>query len=106
MTLVLAVLVVVVGRAAWGVFHKDRNSQNALDKTRAEASKLEQRKSFLEDDIDRLNTVEGVEEEIRETFGYGKEGEQLLVVVPNMAASTTDDLNHGGLWNWLRALFR
>ena len=81
---VLIVLGILVLVFAWGV--KDFTEKMLTTRTNKETARqklreLTEKKEMLSLDIAKLNTESGIEENIREKFGLGKDGEGLIVVV-------------------------
>jgi cell division protein FtsB len=86
--LTLAVLVILIGflgNALWGVYKKQSLTRDNLDKTAATFDSLQAREKMLSSEIDRLKTVKGTEQEIREKYGLIKPGEEVIVVVDDGA---------------------
>ena len=78
--IVLAVLVVITLRGAWGMYQKNQEAAIKRDKATTELVALEIREKQLNEDIARLSTVRGQEEEIRNRFMVAKEGEKVIIV--------------------------
>jgi len=95
----------VVGRATWSVYQKERVTRHKLGSSQEEYSELTQRQEFLESEIERLGTPEGVEEEIRERFGFAKEGERVIVLVESDQSGASAGGSGSGFWSWLKGLF-
>jgi competence protein ComGC len=67
---------------------------------------LELQKSNLESNIQKLSTEEGVEQNIRERFGLGKDGEAMIVIVEDESKNTDNNDNEKkGFWSFLKKLF-
>ena len=79
---VVFILVAVVGRSAWGVYQKEQESARNLLFVRSELKTLEERKAFLQEEVERLKTDQGIENEIRHKFQVAKDGESIVVIVP------------------------
>ncbi|MDO8564810.1 MAG: septum formation initiator family protein [bacterium] len=75
------ILVVLAGRATWGMYEKERESRRQFDRAQEELAALEAREKELTGRITRLDTPEGVEAEIREQFPVTKPGERMVVIV-------------------------
>lgn len=69
-------------------------------------AELEQNKERLNSDIDRLKTDEGKEENIREKFGFVKEGEGVIVIVEDKNPPIAEEDSKGGFFNFLKNLFK
>ena len=107
---VLIFLGVVILVFAWSVFgfmskmiETSRNRKIVEDKIKL----LEEQKTKLSSDIDKLNTSDGLEASIRDKFGLAKEGEGLVVVVDdkNQTASAVSS-ESGGFWSFFKNLFK
>src|SRR3989338_1098308 len=79
--LLLFILLILVGKATWGLYVKERESRKSLDRVESELLSLQEREKRLQDDIARLKTTEGIEAAIREQFQVAKPGERMVVLV-------------------------
>jgi len=79
--ILMAVLIVFMAKATWSVYAKERDSRGNLLKATENLASLEAREDNLFGQIDRLQTPEGVEAEIRGQFQVAKPGERMVVVV-------------------------
>jgi cell division protein FtsB len=107
MRLVLAVLVIFVARGAWNVYGKQSHSRESYERVVAEYEKLKERHTALVRDIEKLDTEQGKEEEIRKKFRLVKEGENIAIIVDesNKApkeATTTEK----GFWTSFKKLWQ
>lgn len=102
----LAFVVLMLARGVWGIYQKERDTAAKLDQAVREEGELEARKTFLEREVIRLRTREGVEEEVRENFGLGKEGERVIIVVPHDDGIVAGVRTDSGIWEWLKRLFK
>ncbi len=66
---------------AWDVYKKSSFASDNKKIAEDDLIALEERESNLVRKIDRLKTDMGVEEEIREKFGFVREGEEVVVIV-------------------------
>lgn len=81
---VLSILTVLLLVFTYNVFvfgGKMQNTRNNRKLAEDKFVQLELQKEKLSNDIAKLNTEEGVEENIREKFGLVKEGEGMIVIV-------------------------
>lgn len=85
MVFILLLAVLWVGKAAWGVYLKERDSRQKLGHTMEELAALKTRQVSLQEKIDRFKTEQGVEAEIREQFPVAKPGERMVVIVEDQA---------------------
>lgn len=77
----LFLLLVLVSKATWGLYDKERESRKNLDRVEADLLALTVREEQLTKDIARLRTPEGIESEIREQFQVAKPGESMVILV-------------------------
>lgn len=77
----LALIVLFAASAVWGVYQKYRESRLNRIHAEEELTHLKERQQNIKEDIRRLGTEKGVEQEIREKFGLSKEGEKVIVIV-------------------------
>ena len=112
--LLLLVAIFFLGRASYGMYEKSRIAADQRMANLKELSDLEARKASLEEQVAKLSTPRGVEEELRNRYQVGKEGEQAVMVVDDkgnaelvsatstaVKSSTATVGFFGGLWNKL-----
>ena len=85
---VLLLIAFFLARGAWGVMRKERKSAETLSSLEENAQVLEAREEELLRNIARLETREGVIEEIRKKFNAVREGESVAVIVDRRASAT------------------
>ena len=78
---VLLVITVLFARGAWSVHEKAQFAKDNRVRAEKELSELTGRREALQEEISRLNTERGLEEELRQKFDIGREGEQLIVLI-------------------------
>ena len=78
---ILLVLTLLMAKAAWSVYSKERDSRVSMSRAQMELAALEARHEQLSRSIERLKTEQGVEAEIREQFQVAKPGERMVVLV-------------------------
>lgn len=86
--ILLSIVFIVLLKAVWSVYKKERISSGNLEKEKLESLKLKERDKGLTDSILYLNTEEGIENEIRTKFRAVKEGESVAVIVDEQATRT------------------
>src|SRR5690349_5514039 len=83
---------------AWNIFGlvmKMEDTRKNKEVAEAKLLELERSQKALSMDIENLKTEKGVEKNIREKFGYVKEGEGLIVVVNDKnAPPSPEDSKH------------
>ncbi len=77
----IGVLVGLMFFATFNAYKKEQNAKEQQKEISAALSLLEERKAKLENDIEKLDTKRGIEEELRNRYELGKEGEEALVFV-------------------------
>ena len=77
----LLVIIFLLAYTIWGVYQKERETQIKKTQRSQVLIEIEERERVLEEEIERLNTKRGVEEEIRSKFDVARAGEQVLVIV-------------------------
>ena len=87
--LLLALITIVTARGALGMYQKSREAILKRDKAATELRALESRQRELNEDIARLGSPHGQEEEIRDRFMVAKEGENVIIVADPEGTKTT-----------------
>lgn len=67
---------------------------------------LEDKKAALSADLAKLGTESGVEESIRLKFGLAKEGEGVIVVVPDEKKTEAEPLQKSGFFSFFLNWFK
>jgi len=79
--LVLLLVFVLLAKGTWAVYKKASFAKYNRDLAENELTVLYEREEALQEELTRLGTQRGLEEEIRQKFDVGREGEQLIVLV-------------------------
>ncbi|MDO8594796.1 MAG: septum formation initiator family protein [bacterium] len=103
---VVFLLLVLVGKATLGLYTKERDSREHLDRVEGELSSLTSREQSLKGDIARLETPEGIETEIREQFQVAKPGERMVVLVEPQKTKTAETVPTQSLISRFFDIFR
>jgi cell division protein FtsB len=77
----LLVIVLLALHSTWRVYLKKRESVEMMESSYLRLSELEKRDMDLELKINKLNTVSGLEEEIRSKFSVAKDNENTVIIV-------------------------
>ena len=77
----LLVIIFLLAYTIWGVYQKERETQIKKTQRAQVLIEIEERERVLEEEIERLSTERGVEQEIRSKFDVARAGEQVLVIV-------------------------
>lgn len=90
--IILIVVSILLSHGVWEVFKQERQTRINKNQRLTHLEELEIRKNALQEEINRLNTERGVEEEIRQKFEVAKEGEEVIVIVdPPLSDSFSED---------------
>lgn len=85
----LSLVVIWLLILVWGIARKEELARHAEHDTKAELASLETRRATLQANLNELETPRGQEATLRQDFGVAKPGEQVIVVVPPKAATST-----------------
>lgn len=97
---------IFVGTRAFDVLAK-KHAANKMNRAYInELESLATKEANLHTELNELATAEGVEQEIREKFRVTKEGEQIVVIVPQKKTANDTDGQSKGLFSFLRNLFK
>src|SRR4051812_24741836 len=77
----LAIVVVFMARGSYQVVEKMNESKTHVRDLESQVNTLKSRKVELERNINKLQTAEGVDSEIKGKFSVSKEGEKVAVIV-------------------------
>jgi hypothetical protein len=95
--LILSFLVLISIKGTWEVMNKKRLSEEYVKNLEVESQELTERQKNLEEDINYLETEEGIDEEIKQRFNVSKAGERVVIIVdPKPIATTTDE--NSNIW--------
>lgn len=107
---VLAILSALLLVFTWNVFVFGGKMQDTRDNRKNAENKLSQlqeQKEKLSNDIAKLNTEDGIEENIREKFGLVKEGEGMIVIVENEVVEEVPEPSKiSSFFSFFKKLFR
>lgn len=93
----LFIIAILLAKGAVGVINKERESALRSRELEEKATTLVQREEELKEGIARLETEEGIQEEIKERFSVIQEGEFVAVIVDDRRATSSDD-DSGKAW--------
>ncbi len=87
--ILFAVLCFFLVKGVIGIMGKERESRERVRELEDRAEMLVSRESELEGEIARLQTEEGIKEEIKEKFSVTHDGEYVAIIVDEKGKSTT-----------------
>ncbi len=85
----LLTLLIVLSNSARKVYNKKVEAENALARMHEDDRELGERKKILETNLQRIQTNEGLEFEIRKKFNVARVGEAVAIIVDE--GSTSQD---------------
>jgi hypothetical protein len=105
--ILLFLILILLIKALWGLYSKERLSATLLEREQAELSRTLERKKELANAVDYLKTDRGIEAEIRSKFRVVKEGESVAVIIGDEKtnATTTSTSTPSSLWQKFIGLF-
>lgn len=102
---VMALIAFFLIKGAFGVMVKERESARRVDDLEAKFGELNTRETELNEDISRLGTERGVEEEIRDKFSVTREGEFVAIIVDERRKATNTEMTTGErIKSWWQSL--
>jgi len=100
---ILFIITLLIIRGAFGVMMKERESQRLVSDLEVKEQTLADHEIELKNSIDRLQTDEGLDSEIKEKYSVAKPGEHVVVIVdPRPLATTTASTSPP----WYRAFWK
>ena len=105
LVVILVLLVVVLGRATWSVAQKEKATSNTLVDVQSREADLEDQKLFFESEIERLQTEEGIEEEVRDRYGLARSDEKVVILVDEDSDEDGGSTRRGW-WSTIKGWFR
>ena len=85
---ILGILVLLSLRSVWLIYQKQRESEELLKTSQQHVADLTARENEVHNEINQLQTPEGVEAEIRSKFSVAKIGENVVLIVDSTASSS------------------
>lgn len=103
----LIALVILLVNAVFNMYGRYREADIRADRARAEIISLEGRKRELSEDLVRLSSPRGREEELRRQFNVAAEGEEIIVIIDPYGSDSDSEYGKGlDIWQKLRDLFK
>lgn len=90
--ILLATIAFVLAKGAVKIVITEEASRVRAEALREQASAMAAREEVLRKNIVRLNTPEGVEEEIKAKFNVVPEGEKVAIIVDDKRSATSTDI--------------
>ena len=87
----------------WGLFSKAQIAVTQASEVKGQYQALEARRATLEANVVALATDRGKDAAIRTAFGVARPGEEVIVVVPPLLATSTPELSWWQkILNWFK----
>jgi len=102
---IVIIAVIFIAKATYGMFGKYKESLSRREISEQQLAELEKRAERLAKEIDRLNTPQGVEEEIRLQFNVAKEGEEVAIIIDKEQEKKLETVKDRGVWDYILGLF-
>lgn len=103
----LVILMLFFSYNMLGLFGKMLETNKNKKIAEAKITELKESKAKLDGDISKLNTNQGLEENIREKFGLVKEGENMIVIVDEKKEEEVPlKASTGGFFSFFINLFK
>lgn len=99
----LLMIIFLLSYSVWGIYQKERETQIRKTQRAQVLTEVKERERVLEEEIERLSTQRGVEEEIRSKFDVARVGERILVIV-DAPEENVPLKNEEGVTMWQRFL--
>lgn len=94
----LIILIGLIAHGIWNAYARYVRSEAVVTNLEAEKGRLLDRQNDLERNIEALQTREGIDREIRATYGLVQPGEELIIVVGGQEGSTSGDTTFEKSW--------
>lgn len=104
--LILILLVGFLGLSVFELIGKERESAERQANALRELRSVEERQAILDADLAILDTPRGQEALVRNTFDVAKEGEEVIVVLDALPATSTEEQQKKGFFSWFLSLFK
>ncbi|OHA89906.1 MAG: hypothetical protein A2832_02105 [Candidatus Zambryskibacteria bacterium RIFCSPHIGHO2_01_FULL_44_22b] len=88
---ILGLVSFVLAKGAVKIILKEEESRKRVEDLQAEVATMALREETLKRSIERLETPEGIEDEIKDKFGVVREGEHVAIIVDEKRAATSTD---------------
>ena len=89
--IILSIIALILTKGALGVMNKERTSSELSKDLEEKAAALVLREQELRAGVARLETEEGIKDEIREKFSVTEEDELVAVIIDDRGASSSTD---------------
>lgn len=104
--LILCVLIFsFIAKASFNAYIEMKRSKEAVQTSKMELVKLQQRQDYITEELKQLGTEGGKEAKLREKFGVGRPGEQVAIIVESEDKNNIVD-GEGNLWDSFKSALK
>lgn len=89
LSLFLFLLFLLALNSVYGVYQKKKNAKEFLARMNEEARVLVEREAFLNNELQKLETEEGLKFEIKKKLNVAEVGESVAIIVPEPLSTST-----------------
>lgn len=100
---ILFVVVLFALHSTWVVYKKQRESQTLREVSEKKVGELSVREKEIDDKIKALDTQQGIEKEIRSKFNVIKGDENMVIVLDDENASTSQVSTTTSFWQKVKS---
>ena len=100
--IILSILVLIIIHSTWGVYQKKKASENLKNTALEKVTELRVHDDELTYKIERLETDQGIEEEIRAKFNVAKAYESMVIVVENDESNASTTIPEKDFWQTIK----
>lgn len=101
----LLLIVIFLSRATWNVLQKERETKSTLEDVKSRQEDLSSQEIFLTSEIGRLQTEEGIEEEVRDRYGLAHSDERVIILVDD-DEDEASEIVQKGFWSKVKGWFK
>lgn len=89
MIAVLFIVAFLLIRGTYGIYEKAAETTRDRDRMQAKLAELQARQQVIDNQVDTLQTDEGLERALRQKFGVARVGESIALIVDSQSDATT-----------------
>ncbi|OGD66710.1 hypothetical protein A2Z61_00510 [Candidatus Campbellbacteria bacterium RIFCSPLOWO2_02_35_12] len=104
--IILALIVIKLSFSVFDMYKKERDTRLKRIEQKNILYEFKKREKDLSDEIKRLSSEKGIEEEIRSKFEVGKKGESVVLIIDNPEEENIkNNIAEKSFWQRLKDLF-
>ena len=86
--LILLITIILITRSSYGMYIKNTQANVRTENAQYELAKIQNRANKLKENLSRIKTTKGVEEELRRKFDVSRNNEHLLLIIDREIKTT------------------